>query len=376
MSSLAREIILTELSIPSTSGSPCKGQRDVSIHRPATSIRATARFCGQFEGHYMSFTLLEKALGSQLPRGRSGVCLVVQATWHFAVFDQGSETSHLRVVPELGHDVVFGRGAGCGSSWRNAPVNQQPLCRNSSNEAPYHEGWLRLLSVVEELTRLDDSRLGRKLADDSFIRLFASSCGFELQGELAVKAFAELLRHRVEATRHGHPPAGDNPPLLPRTSTPGALSFSEETDSSVSSGFDECDLAYQGSITSNEMTFERSLHQTPPFPRGTSQMCVENVPNTSIPAAQVMRDPSSGNSTGSWSVVEDPSPKEATIEDDSLAQAGRAETEEDDGYAPQVSDFDMHPGHKFWVWDKDRQRWRRRGRSGLEETDWFPESFA
>ncbi|ESU14909.1 hypothetical protein FGSG_08437 [Fusarium graminearum PH-1] len=39
----------------------------------------------------------------------------------------------------------------------------------------------------------------------------------------------------------------------------------------------------------------------------------------------------------------------------------------------QRSDFETHPGHSFWVWDRQRQLWRRRGRSGLDERDWFTE---
>ncbi|RGP67363.1 hypothetical protein FSPOR_6019 [Fusarium sporotrichioides] len=41
----------------------------------------------------------------------------------------------------------------------------------------------------------------------------------------------------------------------------------------------------------------------------------------------------------------------------------------------QQSDFETHPGHRFWIWDRQRQLWRRRGRSGLDERDWFTESF-
>ncbi|KAL6918005.1 hypothetical protein ACHAPO_000185 [Fusarium lateritium] len=41
----------------------------------------------------------------------------------------------------------------------------------------------------------------------------------------------------------------------------------------------------------------------------------------------------------------------------------------------QHSDFETHPGHRFWIWDRQRQLWRRRGRSGIDERDWFTESF-
>jgi hypothetical protein len=42
----------------------------------------------------------------------------------------------------------------------------------------------------------------------------------------------------------------------------------------------------------------------------------------------------------------------------------------------QQTDFETHPGHRFWIWDRQRQLWRRRGRSGLDERDWFTEPFS
>ncbi|GKT98096.1 hypothetical protein FLAG1_00873 [Fusarium langsethiae] len=41
----------------------------------------------------------------------------------------------------------------------------------------------------------------------------------------------------------------------------------------------------------------------------------------------------------------------------------------------QQSDFETHPGHRFWIWDRQRQLWRLRGRSGLDERDRFTELF-
>jgi hypothetical protein len=39
----------------------------------------------------------------------------------------------------------------------------------------------------------------------------------------------------------------------------------------------------------------------------------------------------------------------------------------------QQNDFQAHPGHRFWVWNRQRQLWRRRGCTGLDERDWFIE---
>ena len=147
---------------------------------------------------------------------------------------------------------------------------------------------------------------------------------------MSAKTWASILCQRIEATKHDRQPAVNNFPRPVSAAAPDTVSQSEETESSISTGFDADDLVYEVS------------------------------------------------SPDSWIFVKNSSPQ-ATIEDGSPAQVGGAETEE---YGEpwfnqgQMSEFDTDPGHKEWEWDKDRQRWKRRGRSGLEETDWFPESFA
>ncbi|KAI8681370.1 hypothetical protein NCS55_00388000 [Fusarium keratoplasticum] len=383
MPCLARKIIVTDLSILSNSASPCKGQRDISFNK-STSVHTTALFWNQFEGGYISITIVEKALGSRVPRGASGIYPTAKITWRLATLDQGAETSHLRVVSELDHDVVFGRGAGC-SSWKHLPVNQQQLCNtsnqqlyNSSNQ-PYafQQGSREVASVVEHLVKLEDPELDKKLADSSFVRSFASSCGIGLEGELSVKACANRIRQRIKVLKHGRPPESVNPPLLARTGTLDAI-LRSETESSVSSGFDEDDLAYLGSETSSEMTWERNFHQPPSFLCDTNQSSAEDIHNTPMQVAPVIRGSSPEDSIHSWQLVENAS-QQGLTEEDGPSQTYRTGTEEqleipsDQG---QMSDFEMHPGHKVWEWDKDIQRWKRRGRSGQEETDWFPESFA
>lgn len=335
-------------------------------------------FWDQVEGGYISVTFVEKAFGSQVPRGRSGIYPTAQLTWRLAIFDRGSETSCLRVVSELDHDVVFGRGVGSGSSLGAMPVNQPPPCNSSSHPRSFQKGWNGIAAVVEHLVRLEDSELDKQLEDSSFVKSFASSCGIGLEGEQSVKACASLIRQRIGALKHGRRPASHDSPPLARSATLDTRLRSEETESSVSSEFDEGDQVYEGSTTSSEMTWEQNLHQPPSFVRGTRHTCTEDITDPTTEAAQVLLGTSPGASTDTWTFVQASSPR-PMAEDDSPAQAGRAEPEEHGENVPihdQMSDFDMHPGHKIWVWEKDRQRWRRRGRSGLEETDWFPESFA
>ncbi|RSL63153.1 hypothetical protein CEP51_013360 [Fusarium floridanum] len=378
MPCLASKIIVTDLSIISPPVSPCKGRGDVSVYK-STSIHTTALFWDQVEGGYISITFVEKAFGSKVPRGRSGIYPTAQLTWRLAIFDQGSETSYLRVVSELDHDVVFGRGVGCGSL-RAPPVNQQHQpCNSSNHPSGFQKGWLGITAVVEYLVRLEDSELEKKLADSSFVKSFASSCGIGLEGEQSVKACASLIRRRIETLKHGRRPASHNPTPPTRSTTLDTRLRSEETETSVSSGFDKGDQEYECSTTSSEPTWERNLPQPPSFVRGTGHTRTENVTNPSTEAAQVLRGSSPGASTETWTFVKSSSPQPMTDDASPPPLADRAELVELVELSPgqdQMSDFDMHPGHKVWVWDKDRQRWRRRGRSGLEETDWFPESFA
>lgn len=321
-------ITITGLSTEFSSARPYKIQGGFSLHR-STPIHAIALFWNQSDGGYISIAFVEKALGSLVPRGHNGIHLIVQITWRLAIFDKGTETSHLRAVSELDHDVVFGRGVGCGN-WKDSLASQQPLFNSFNHLNSSWEGWLRIAAVVEQLIRLSHSELRKKFEDVPFVKSLALSCGFILEGEMSAKTWASILCQRIEAIKHDRQPAVNNFPRPVRAAAPDTVSQSEETESSISTGFDADDLVYEVS------------------------------------------------SPGSWIFVKNSSPQ-ATIEDGSPAQVGGAETEE---YGEpwfnqgQMSEFDTDPGHKEWEWDKDRQRWKRRGRSGLEETDWFPESFA
>lgn len=373
MPCLARKIIVTDLSILSNSASPCKGHRGISSHKP-TSVHITALFWNQFEGGYISITVVEKALGSRVPRGPSGIYPTAKITWHLATFDQGAETSHLRVVSELDHDVVFGTGC---SRQTYLPVTQQQLYNSSNQPYAFQQRSPEVASIVEHLVKLEDSELDKKLADSSFVRSFASSCGIGLEGELSVKACANSIRQRIRVLKHGRPPASVSPPVLARTGTLDTT-WRSETESSVSSGFDEGDLAYLGSETSSERTWERNFRQPPSFLCDNSQSSSEDIHNSPIQVAPVMLGSSPEDSMRSWQLVENVSQKGLSEEDSPspTCQTDSEKQEEIPSYQSQTSDFEMHPGHKVWEWDKDIQRWKRRGRSGLEETDWFPESFA
>ncbi|RSM01406.1 hypothetical protein CDV31_011339 [Fusarium ambrosium] len=385
MQCVAREIVVTDLLLISAIANPRTQPEDVSFQKPtaaaaATSIYATALFGSQCEGAYVSVNFVEKALGSQVSRERSGILFTARVTWHLAILSQSTETSYLRVVYELDHDFVFGRRTAC-NSWKNSPVSPQPLYSNSSssssNRGGFQEGSRRMDVLTEYLANLDESNLNKQLADTAFIKSSASGLGIGLEGELAFKAFAGLLRQRVQVIRHDrHAPGSSNPLLLARGTTSETTSRSEDVESLVSSGFDEGDLVYEGSTTSSEMTWERNFHRLPPSSSlGTEQVCTRGVDNTLMQAAQVTRE----SSPSSWQMVENTSQAGSTEDFDIPEQTYRAETKElvelSHGQG-QRSDFEAHPGHRVWEWDKEKQRWRRRGRDGLVETDWFPKSLA
>lgn len=50
-------------------------------------------------------------------------------------------------------------------------------------------------------------------------------------------------------------------------------------------------------------------------------------------------------------------------------------TAHDTSTAPAESDFESHPGHKYWEWDQGVQRWHKKGGSYEDEADWFPDEF-
>lgn len=368
MQCVSRPIVVKKLLFIPAIADPRVQQEDASFHKSATtSTYAIAVFGSQCEGAYVSADFVKKVLGFQVSLEQSGICSTARLTWQLTI-SQTTETSYLRVVYQLDHDVVFGRRSGH-RGWSNSSVNPQPLYSNSS---------LRMVALVEDLAKLEVSKLDKKFADTAFIKSCASSFGIELEGELAIRAFVGLLRQRVEAIRHSHQSPGCNPLLLAGGATSETTLRSDDVESLVSSGFDEGDLVYEGSTTSSERTWERDFRQPPSFLYGTDRACTQDTYNTPVQAVQVTRSSSPGDSFRSWQLVENAS-LVATAEDDGPSQTYRAETKEqeenllDQG---QTSDFDMHSGHKEWEWDKDRQRWKRRGRSGLEETDWFPESFA
>ncbi|CAJ0547929.1 Ff.00g046830.m01.CDS01 [Fusarium sp. VM40] len=68
--------------------------------------------------------------------------------------------------------------------------------------------------------------------------------------------------------------------------------------------------------------------------------------------------------TSGWSLV-----------DGNTCITSEEEDENQGGNEARRSDFEMHPGHRFWEWDIQKQLWRRRGRSGQDEKDWFTEKL-
>ncbi|RSL53034.1 hypothetical protein CEP53_007899 [Fusarium sp. AF-6] len=235
------------------------------------------------------------------------------------------------------------------------------------------QGWLKIAAVVEQLLRLGPSELRKKFEDAHFVKSLALSCGFILEEEMSIETWADIFYRRIEAIKHDRQLVVDNirPPV--RTAPPDLVSNYEETESSVSSESDGDSLVYEGSTTSSE-PWERNIHRLPSFLGGISDTYTENIYTPSVQSAQLTRE----SSPSSWLLVERSSPQ-PTTQVNSPALVGRTDMEEHEKPSldqVQTSDFDAHPGHKDWEWDKDRQRWKRRGRSGLEETDWFPESFA
>jgi hypothetical protein len=81
-------------------------------------------------------------------------------------------------------------------------------------------------------------------------------------------------------------------------------------------------------------------------------------------ADAVSRHSRPNSPTSGWSLVDG---------NTSITPEEKDENQEEN--AAGRSDFEMHPGHHFWEWDIQRQLWRRRGRNGLDDKDWFTEKL-
>ncbi|KAF5008300.1 hypothetical protein FDECE_5419 [Fusarium decemcellulare] len=371
---VVRSITLTKLwLLPSSNQSGGDNNPEIQRYGRTTSIQIKAWFGSECKTGFISPKLVEQVLGPQTCE-RSGFCPFVGISWCFPITNESPETSRLQVASELKNDVVF--GCVSDTSWQKCSVAQPPLFPNSSPQTTAHWSEKKPISTSAATDnspgRDESSETDNKFTNGAFPDSLAASYGIRLADDPSRQAFARLWRQRL-----GH---SSMPVVRPLDECSGLVDshlHAEEVEGSVSSRFDN-DLDCAWSAAASEEAFDMALPQAIPL-RHSAQADSEGSSKVPSQAVQVTPGSSPEDSTSSWQLVRGASEEAAEGKDGSMKNPP-TETWEGGGSSvssqSQQSEFEAHPGHKIWVWDVDKQRWRRRGQSGLEETDWFPMSLA
>ncbi|KAF4978666.1 hypothetical protein FZEAL_4984 [Fusarium zealandicum] len=333
-----------------------------SHYKPSNPLRAKACFQRQEDNGVISSKIIEGLLGPQ--RHRYSDCPpFVGISWSVSSSHHKLEVSHLQVVSGLKHDLIITNGCGQWSSLHQPRQSPSPLSFINSEFDKSIRGEPANDKMAEDSP--EDIHIKDRLADHGYVRSLAASMGIILANPQSVDSFASLLRQIQHKTADSGMIA-DASILQPGSSAPSLTSGRTESSASASnssihgSRLDECGINYDWCMASS-----RKIPFVP-FQEYRFSYSPEHVsaqhPGALELESQITPTISPGGSRTSLEREDD------TVMED--------EEEECVPEQSQPSDFMMHPGHKIWVWDIQRQRWRRRGRSGLEETDWFPESLA
>ncbi|KAM5346685.1 hypothetical protein ACJ41O_009690 [Fusarium nematophilum] len=348
-------------------------------NQSAGSRRVTAYFESQRHNGVISEQLLESLLGKHFDRC-AGKPAFVAIYWSFPGSDRDCEVSHLEVASGLEHDLIIPKHSSP-SSW-NSPITQAepyhpPLPIDESVSNTEASGAVATEDCTAQHWR--DISFEDKLADHEFVKSLAESQGIVLMNLKSVQDFASLLLRLYKKSLNGNdPPASPPQPggAAPRMDSKEASGSVRGSNSSVpDSHSDGSDLDCTWSAVSSERA-PYARFPEPASPRSPSQASEQTYAGESTRARQSVASASrEDSSNSSWFVLGN-SPRNSAIENASPRAPSEEAFWEEQGPSPSQTDFEMHPGHKFWVWDGERERWRRRGRSGLEERDWFPESLA
>ncbi|KAF4945601.1 hypothetical protein FSARC_14405 [Fusarium sarcochroum] len=311
---------------------PSPSKRKCCSHGP---LHITALLYDSGNGGLISNKIAEKLIGTK-EQESSNFPSVVGISWTFDGPNQDLETSQVQVVPGLDQDLVLGN---------NTDELYQSVHFDCSQTSALHQ-----LQPIQPETAV--SSFGESFAGQINAREYIENQGIIPANQRSLEVFVSLLDlYRPKA------PA----PLLEERKDPMEASL----ESLHSSTFDEasnidsegdwattCDGSEHGYIVSlSEPSYVNSL--TDPSEHDTWET-PSQLSGTTCSASQP------GTPAHGWSWV-----------GENQCISGTEEHMIDDS---QLSDFETHPGHRFWVWDTQSERWRRRGRSGLEERDWFTET--
>ncbi|KAF5680408.1 hypothetical protein FHETE_533 [Fusarium heterosporum] len=282
---------------------------------------------------FISNSIAKKLLGAN----RTQSSCVVEISW--APFGcqqkENLETSQVQVVPELQQDIVLG---------------------DSTEE---------LLQSIH-ITSPQDQVPSATCFAQSLSHQFRTQQDFERHGVVPVNQQSQdKFRHLLSLYQQKA-----QPPHLQDTSDSGPKKVEKALQSNseilLSSTSDA--TSYVGSDENWVMALGGGSRPSMSSPRlaylnssaGTSKQDAWEVPTE-----EMSSNPNAHSPTSGWSLVEGHSsttPEEVE--------------EHQEVNEPRLDDFEMHPGHQFWEWDSQRQQWRRRGRTGLDERDWFTDTLS
>ncbi|KAG8671294.1 hypothetical protein FPOAC1_004538 [Fusarium poae] len=270
---------------------------------------------------------------------------VVWISWTFEGSDENLETSQVHVVPGLQQDLVLGDDTD--ELWQSVHISppEEPLPRELNSREDFERNGIstvneRSRAKLKYLISLYSPKTQPNIADPNI----ADSEPEEIQrpSEVSSESLHSSTLDSISNTGSGADCwVMDFGNSIQDASSP-QVSYLDTPDQTCG--------AYYNAAAHLDRTHSEPRHKD--YDGGCSGSGIS--PLGSAPCTLRSYSPISN-----WSF----------IEKDSGAMG------EQDVHQCQHSDFETHPGHRFWIWDRQRQLWRRRGRGGLDERDWFTESF-
>ncbi|EKJ74151.1 hypothetical protein NXS19_005129 [Fusarium pseudograminearum] len=315
-------------------------KRPCESHGP---FHITALVYGRGENGLISNKLAEK-LRSADHKQATKVPPVVWISWTFDGLDQNLETSQVHIAPGLEQDLILGD-------------NTNEIYRSVHISPP-----------EEQLPLQPDTR--------EYFQKHGISAANK-RSENMLKDLMSLFRPKAQPDNVKTDVAGSEPEEIERPSEVSSESSPSPTFYSISNTGSDADnwiTDFSNSIhnvsfpqapylDTNDQTFgaycnvAAHLDRThfKPGPKNCAEGCGGK---SSLGSASYISEAYSPISN--WSFV---CKESGEMEDREVIQQC------------QQNEFETHPGHHFWIWDRQRQLWRLRGRDGLDEEDRFTELF-
>ncbi|KAH6992164.1 hypothetical protein EDB82DRAFT_132573 [Fusarium venenatum] len=269
---------------------------------------------------------------------------VVCISWTFEGPDQNLETSQVHIVPGLQQDLILGDDTDelYQSVHINRPEESLPCQLNTREDFEKH-GILTADKRSENELKYLISLCGSKTQPDNTNTNIADSEPEDIQRPLEAN-FGSLPSVTPDSISNTGSDADNY--IMDFSNSIQNVSFPQFSHSGTSDK--QCGAYY------NATAHPRRTHSQSGLKDHANNCGWESSLESTSCASQV------DSPISNWSFVEN---EPGEMEDQEVIQQC------------QRSDFETHPGHRFWIWDRQRQLWRLRGRDGLDERDWFTELF-